>query len=251
MQARTVFITGASRGIGAALARGLAADGHRVALAARDGDALVELAAETGGLAVPLDVTDGAALPAAVAAAEAALGPIEVLINNAGVSGSAPLARTDDALWARTLAVNLEAPFRLCRAVVPGMVERGFGRVIFIASNAGLTGYAYTSAYCASKHGVIGLCRALAVELARSGVTVNAICPGFVDTPMAQAAVDTIARTTGRDPAQARQALERLSPQRRLIEPAEVVHAVRSLLPEAARGINGHALALDGGQTLY
>ena len=147
--------------------------------------------------------------------------------------------------------MNLEAPFRLCRAVVPGMVERGFGRVIFIASNAGLTGYAYTSAYCASKHGVIGLCRALAVELARSGVTVNAICPGFVDTPMAQAAVDTIARTTGRDPAQARQALERLSPQRRLIEPAEVVHAVRSLLPEAARGINGHALALDGGQTLY
>ena len=243
---RTILVTGASRGIGAAVAAGLLADGHRVALGARSVGDL-----PAGGLPVALDVTDPASVAAAVATVEAALGPIEVLVNNAGIALSAPFARTSAADWDRVLAVNLTGCFTTTQAVVPGMQARGFGRLIFIASNAGLTGYAYTAAYCASKHGVIGLARALAVELARSGITSNAICPGFVETDMAAAAIERIVQTTGRSPAEARGALEALSPQRRLVQVDEVLHAVRSLVADEARGINGQAIALDGGQVLH
>jgi 3-hydroxybutyrate dehydrogenase len=247
MTPRTVLVTGASRGIGRAVADGLAADGHRVAYGVRNPSDLKDIR----GLAVALDVTDDASVQAALAQVEATLGPVEVLVNNAGISLSEAFTRTAVGDLERLLATNLTGSFRVAQAVVPGMQARRFGRLVFIASNAGLTGYSYTSAYCASKHAVVGLTRALAVELARHGITSNAICPGFVETDMAQASIDRIVQTTGRSEAEARQALEALSPQRRMIQVDEVLHAVRMLLPEGARGINGQALAVDGGQVLH
>lgn len=247
---RTILITGASRGIGAAIARTLAADGHRLALCARRAESLAAIATELDALALPFDVTDRGALAAATTRAAAELGPVDVLVCNAGVAESAPLAKIDDAQFDRTLAINLTAPFHLARALAPAMVDRGWGRLIFVASNAGLAGYPYTAAYCASKHGVVGLMRALAAELATTGVTSNAVCPGFVETDMTTAAIERIVRTTGRDAAAARAALERMNPQRRLIQPDEVAHAVRHLIDDAARGVNGQALVVDGGQVM-
>jgi NAD(P)-dependent dehydrogenase (short-subunit alcohol dehydrogenase family) len=244
------LVTGASRGIGAAIGRALAGDGFRVAWAARDVGALDALAAAHGGLAVPMDVTDPASIQAGLDLMAAELGPADVLVANAGVAESAPLARTTDEAWERMLAVNLTAPFRLCRAVVPGMVARGWGRVVFVASNAGLAGYRYTAAYCASKHGVVGLMRALAAEVATSGVTVNAVCPGFVDTDMTVEAIRRIQQATGRSAEASRLMLEELNPQRRLIQVDEVAHAVRMLLDDGARGIHGQAIAVDGGQVM-
>lgn len=245
------LVTGASRGIGAAIAAALSERGYAVAWAARSEAALASLVAEHGGLAVVMDLTDDASMGAALERAREALGPIDVLVNNAGIAESAPVEGTDDALWDRALRVNLTAPFRLTRACLPHMVAQRWGRVVFIASNAGLTGYRFTSAYCASKHGVVGLMRAVAAEVATKGVTVNAVCPGFVDTEMTQASIERIQSTTGRDAAAARKALESLSPQRRLIEVDEVVHCALSLLPEAARGIHGQTLVVDGGQITH
>ncbi len=247
---KIAFVTGASRGIGEGIARRLAEHGYRVVCAARSADTVDTIAREIGGMALALDVTDSAAIESALARVEAEWGPVDVLVNNAGIAESASLDRTTDDIWDRTIAVNLTACFQLTRRVVPHMVARKAGRVVFVASNAGLTGYAYTSAYCASKHGVIGFMRALAAEYARTGVTFNAVCPGFVETDMARAAIAKIEASTDRDAAGARKALERMNPQNRLIQIDEVVDAVLYLVGEGARGINGQTLTIDGGQVM-
>ncbi len=249
LQGRVALITGGGRGIGEAVARRFAREGLRVAVMGRSEADLARVASSLGGLAAPCDITDGAALEAAVARVESELGPVDVLVNNAGLAESLAFERTDDAAWERAMSLNVTAPFRLCRRLLPAMAKRRWGRVINVASNAGLRGYSYTAAYCASKHALVGLTRALAVEFARSGVTVNAVCPGFVDTDMTSRSVERITATTKRSADEARAALEALSPQKRLMTVDEVAHAVCSLVPHEARGIHGQCIAIDGGQT--
>jgi NAD(P)-dependent dehydrogenase (short-subunit alcohol dehydrogenase family) len=242
---RTCLVTGASRGIGAAVAAALSADAHRVALVARDAGALEKVAAGLPGpaLCVPADVTGD--VDAAVARVEREWGPVEVVVSNAGGGFAAPLAETSDADWARMLDLNLTAPFRLVRRVVPGMVEQGWGRVVVVASVVAKRGEAQVAAYTAAKHGVLGLVRAAAAELARTGVTVNAVCPGYVDTPMTDATVQAVAARTGRRTVEARELLARRQPIGRLIAADEVAEAVRFCLVNAA--VTGQGINVDGG----
>jgi NAD(P)-dependent dehydrogenase (short-subunit alcohol dehydrogenase family) len=244
---RRSLVTGAGRGIGAAVARRLSAAGHRVALTARSADELATLAAELPGpsLVIPADVTDRDAIEHVFAEVEREWGPVEVLVLNAGAGTSAPLADTTDADWQRMLDLNLTAPFRMLRRAVPSMVDARWGRVVAIASIAAKRGEPYVAAYTASKHGLMGLVRSAARELATSGVTVNAVCPGWVDTPMAEQAVATISATTGRTPDQARATLERRQPIGRLIMVDEVADAV--MLCVASAAITGQGINVDGG----
>lgn len=243
---KRALVTGAGRGIGRAIAERLAADGHRLVLVGRASVELDAVAAQTGGQILHADLAERGAVEALVAAL-APGDPIDVLVNNAGIADSAPLGRTSDELWDRMLEINVTQPFRLCRALVPGMAARGFGRVINIASTAGVTGYAYTAAYCASKHALVGLTRALAVDFAAAGVTVNAVCPGWVKTRITEEATARIASKTGRSVEDAEATLAQMSPQRRLMEPAEIANLVAMLASEASRGINGQTLVVDGG----
>jgi NAD(P)-dependent dehydrogenase (short-subunit alcohol dehydrogenase family) len=245
--ARTCLVTGASRGIGAAIANALSQDGHRVALLGRDAAALDRVAAELPGpsLILPADVTNPAAIETAFERIEQQWGPVEVLVSNAGAGDAAPLAETSDEAWSAMLELNLTAPFRLLRRALPAMAERKWGRVVVVASVVAKRGEAQVAAYTAAKHGALGLVRAAAAEYARTGVTVNAICPGYVDTPMTDATVAAIADRTGRSPDEARAILARRQPIGRLIDPVEVAEAVRFCLVNAA--VTGQGINVDGG----
>ncbi|SDX62422.1 Short-chain dehydrogenase [Saccharopolyspora shandongensis] len=247
MTTRNCLVTGAGRGIGRAIAQRLSESGNRVALTARSAGELAEAATQLPGpaLDLPADLADPQAPNRVFDAVERDWGPVEVLVLNAGTATSAPLTATTDEDWERALQINLTAPFRFLRRAVPPMVERGFGRIVVIASMAAKRGDPYVSAYTASKHGVLGLVRSAAAELARTGVTVNAVCPGFVDTPMTERTIDNITAKTGRSAQQARSALEGKQPIGRLISPDEVADVVELCVRNAA--INGQGITVDGG----
>ena len=241
------LVTGASKGIGAACARALSEAGHQVALVARDEQALEAVARSLRGeaLVLPADLLDPGAIEDAFALVEREWGPVEILVVNAGASMSAPLVRTTDEDWQRMLDLNLTAPFRCLRRALPSMTERGYGRVVVIASVAGKIGSPRIAAYTASKHGVLGLVRSAAAEVAATGVTVNAVCPGYVDTPMTDATVRGIVEKTGRTEQEARSALEAKQPIGRLITPDEVADTVLLCVTNGA--ITGQGINVDGG----
>jgi len=244
-------ITGAGRGIGAAIANALAQHGARLTLMGRDALRLQHKVAELGSniaCAVAVDVTQAESVVSAFAKAQATFGPVTILINNAGNAESAPIHKTGLGLWQRMLAVNLTGTFLCTQQVVPEMSKRGWGRVINIASTAGLIGYAYVSAYCAAKHGVIGFTRSLALELALKGVTVNAVCPGYTDTDLVADSVQNIVAKTGRSAEQAIAELVKSNPQKRLIKPDEVANAVAWLCLPGSESITGQAIAVAGGE---
>ncbi len=253
---RKAFITGASRGIGRAIALAFAREGAVLALGARSMDSLEKLAAEIeadGGKAVPIqiDVGSGNSIADAQAAVGEKLGDIHIVVNNAGIARSVKVLDMDDEHWQSHLDINLTGTFRVTRAFLPGLVAEGWGRVITIASTAGKVGFQSTAAYCASKHGVIGLTRALALEMASNNITVNAICPGFVNTDMTSEAARNIAQKTGGSEADALAWLKKLSPQNRFVEPEEIAAVAVMLASEEARGITGQAINIDGGAVVY
>ncbi len=252
LSGRTALVTGGGRGIGAATARALAAGGASVVVSARSAAEIATVAAElvaAGAVAhaVECDMADPASVARLAAAATERLGRVDILVNNAGVALSAPLKRQTLEEWRRIFAVNVEGLFLLTQALVPGMVERRWGRVVNVASVAGRTGAAYITAYGASKHAVVGFTRSLAVEVAAAGVTVNAVCPGYVDTPMTDRSVENIAEKARLEPDEARRRIVGANPQRRLIEAEEVAFLIVTLCDERARGVNGGTLAVDGG----
>lgn len=252
---RVAVVTGGGRGIGAAVARGLAAAGARVVVSARSGGQLDGVVAEivaTGrdARAVVCDVTDPESVARLLGEAETELGPVEILVNNAGVSSSAPLRSVELAEWNRLMAVNATGTFLCTRAFLPGMVANGWGRVINVASVAGRAGAAYISAYAASKHAVIGFTRSVAAEVAAKGITVNALCPGYVETPMTDESVERIVAKTGLSQEEALGRITAMNPQGRLIEPDEVAFLAVALCDPRARGINGQAIGVDGGALL-
>jgi NAD(P)-dependent dehydrogenase (short-subunit alcohol dehydrogenase family) len=249
---RHALVTGAGRGIGAAIAARLAGEGAKVTLVSRTRSQLEATAVELGQMAqcVCADVADSQSVLSAFEQATRSFGAVDILINNAGQAQSGPLHRAPEALWHTMLAVNLTGTYHCIRAALPAMFERKFGRVVNVASTAGLRGYPYVAAYCASKHGVIGLTRALALEVAERHVTVNAVCPGYTDTGIVADAVANIQKLTGRSSEQARAALTKTNPQGRLVQPEEVANAVAWLCLPGSESINGQSIAIAGGEVM-
>lgn len=242
LSGRSVLITGGGSGVGADLARGFASAGARVVVAGRRPEPLTRIAAEIGGTAIPTDVTD----PDAVARMFEQAGQVEIVIANAGTSGAAPFGKIESDMWQKMLTVNLTGAFLTLQSGLNQI--GGWGRLIAVASTAGLTGYAYASAYAAAKHGVVGLVRSIALEVAARPVTANALCPGFLDTEMTDRSVANIVEKTGRSPDDARKRLAATNPQRRLIRPAEVTAAALWLCGPNSEGINGQAIPIAGGE---
>ena len=245
------LVTGGGQGIGAAVANALAAEGAAVVVAARRTDRIEQVATEIRGRggkawAVPCDVTDVAGVADLVKAATRSAGSVDILVNNAGVAHSAPVAKTSLEDWNRVLAVNATGTFLCSRAFLGGMLERGRGSIVNVASVAGLTGGRYIAAYAAAKHAVIGLTQSVAAEVEGTGVTCNAVCPGFVDTEMTQESVERVVTKTGKDPAAALSALLASASQRRLITPEEVAEAVLALADPHGQRPNGTAVTIAG-----
>lgn len=253
LDGQLAVVTGGGRGIGAAIADELARLGASVALLGRGMDELEEKAQQildtypVRAIAIPCDVADEAAVAEAFASIREAMGDPEILVNNAGQAAGMPFTQTTREVWDRMIAVNLTGTFLCSREVVAGMVRAGTGRIVNIASTAGLKGYSHIAAYCAAKHGVVGLTRALAVETAKQGITVNAVCPGYTDTDMARLAVENLVRA-GRSEEDARKAITRVMPIGRLIRPEEVASAVGWLCAPEAAAVTGQCLGVAGGE---
>jgi NAD(P)-dependent dehydrogenase (short-subunit alcohol dehydrogenase family) len=253
LEGRTALVTGASRGIGEAISRRFGREGARVALAARNEDACRRIAGEIGAaggeaFAVRCDVTDARSIEDAVAAVVERFGRIDVLVNNAGLGGPTPLDDPDDSRWNAILATNLTGVFRVTRAVVPHMPDGG--RIVNLSSVVGRFGVAGLSAYSATKHGVIGLTRTFALELAARQITVNAMCPGWVETDMAREGYQRIAERVGSTEEKGREIAAKMAPLRRIVEPEEIAGPAAYLASDDARSLTGQAIVLDGGQVM-
>jgi NAD(P)-dependent dehydrogenase (short-subunit alcohol dehydrogenase family) len=251
LSGKHALVTGAGRGIGAAIAQALAGAGAKVSLLGRSLEALQSTAnglnaAKT--FCVSADVAQSQSVATAVKAAREALGPVAILVNNAGKASSAPLHKTDDELWQSMLAVNLTGAFNCTRECLPDMLKLGYGRIVNVASTAGLVGYRYVSAYCAAKHGVVGLTRSVALEVATRGITVNAVCPGYTETDLLAGAVSNIVSSTGKTPDAARAELLKDNPQKRFVLPAEVANAVLWLCAPGSEAITGQSIPVAGGE---